>query len=158
MLVEDEKIINGVLPMWKFISYPYNLQYFPLNGDNTVVDSVCFYKIQKYEDITVVNGSSSEDFKKNTITPNAVLVSNTKYEVPLSPLTANISQQTKIEELTIICANTIYGDRTFFCEGANLKGAFTLSKHNKVKPYSGVWSKCDKEKAIAYLKEISECK
>ena len=158
MVAEDDKIINGVFPMWKFISYPYDLQYFSLTGDNTVVDSVRFYKIQKSQDITFVNGSSNKDFPKITITPNAVLFSNTKYKVtPPSP-TANISHQASIEELIIICANTIYGDRTFFFEGANLKGAFTLGKHNKVKPYSGVWSNCNKERAIAYLKVISECK
>ncbi|MGA3358402.1 hypothetical protein [Lactiplantibacillus pentosus] len=158
MVTEDDKIINGVFPMWKFISYPYDLQYFSLAGDNTVVDSVRFYKIQKSQDITFVNGSSNKDFPKITITPNAVLVSNTKYKVTLPSPTANISHQASIEGLIIICANTIYGDRTFFFEGANLKGAFTLGKHNKVKAYSGVWSNCNKERAIAYLKAISECK
>ncbi|MBZ2202684.1 MAG: hypothetical protein ABF991_14455 [Liquorilactobacillus hordei] len=162
MVAEDDKIINGVFPMWKFISYPYDLQYFSLTGDNTVVDSVRFYKIQKSQDITFVNGSSNKDkdkdFPKITITPNAVLVSNTNYIVTLPSPTANISHQAIIEELIIICSNTIYGDRTFFFEGANLKGAFTLGKHNKVKPYSGVWSNCNKERAIAYLKAISECK
>lgn len=158
MVAEDDKIINGVFPMWKFISYPYDLQYFSLTGDNTVVDSVRFYKIQKTQDITFVNGSSNKDFPKITITPNAVLVSNTKYKVTLPSPTANISHQASIEGLIIICSNTIYGDRTFFFEGANLKGAFTLGKHNKVKPYSGVWSNCNKERAIAYLKAISECK
>lgn len=158
MVAEDDKIINGVFPMWKFISYPYDLQYFSLAGDNTVVDSVRFYKIQKSQDITFVNGSSNKDFPKIPITSNAVLVSNTIYKVTPPSQTANISHQASIEELIIICANTIYDDRTFFFEGANLKGAFTLGKHNKVKPYSGVWSNCNKERAIAYLKAISECK
>lgn len=157
MLKEDENTIAGVLPIWKFTSYPSHFQFFSLNGDNTVVDSVRLYSIQKYKDSTVINGSSDKTFQEITINKNAVLVSNTEYQAIVPSLTADISQKTKIEELTIICANTIYDDRTFFFEGANLKGAFTLNKKNKVKPYSGDWSFCDKEKAIKYLKLIDEC-
>lgn len=147
--------IDGVKPVWKFLSVDSEIEYFSLDRSKSVVDNVRYYSliVDDHDNIQSINKlnksvmpsvkdkinlNKSDELRQFYFSDNAIVKSEEIYQLNLSPLfnehdpqskpqakTIFISETDGLKKLNIIKATTIYGDDTYFFESGELSGGLT---------------------------------
>lgn len=179
--------IDGVKPVWKFLSVDSEIEYFSLDRSKSVVDNVRYYSliVDDHDNIQSINKldssvvssikeksslNSNGELRDFYFSDNAIAESEKFYKLRVSPFFSKTNKKSKqlkkpifisetkvFKKLNIIKATTIYGDDTYFFEGDGLSGGLTKI-NGKYKPYSGNWKHKDIKRAKKYLKNLQDKK